>query len=62
MRVTIKKYIMKHWKFLSQNSKLITHNSVDDILNLLLANRNITSKKGIETFLNPNLKKTDLTS
>jgi single-stranded-DNA-specific exonuclease len=62
MRVTIKKYIMKHWKFLSQNSKLITHNSVDDIVNLLLANRNITSKKGIETFLNPNLKKTDLTS
>lgn len=62
MRVTIKKYIMKHWKIIHQETGDKVEKTVDEIVKILLKNRNLVSKKDIQTFLNPDITKTTLTS
>ena len=53
---------MKHWKFLSQKSEVRSQKSTQEVVKILLENRNLISKEDINKFLNPDIKATSLAS
>lgn len=59
MRDVKKKYIMKHWKIIEKN---ISPSTVEQIISILLKNRNLTEEKDIKEFLEANTKKITLKS
>jgi len=62
MRVTIKKYIMKHWQIIHQETGDRGQKTVAEIVKILLKNRNLVSQKDINKFLNPDINRTTLAS
>ncbi len=52
---------MKHWKIIDKQSKK-DNRSLKEIINTILTNRNINSKKEIENFLNPDINNVYLKS
>ncbi len=59
MRDVKKKYIMIHWKIIEKN---ISPSTVEQIISILLKNRNLTEEKDIKEFLEANTKKITLKS
>ena len=53
---------MKHWKILKNDLENDHKYSIPDIINILLDNRNITSKKDIDNFLTTNIDDISLQS
>jgi single-stranded-DNA-specific exonuclease len=62
MRESKKVYHMKHWKIISQGSENDKKGTVEDIVSVLLLNRDLRKKDDIEKFLNQNIEDVSLES